>query len=1142
MSLPRLRNVLVLAAAAAAPTCAIAVGSGGAPSKSSASLEERTRHLDLVRRADYCATCHPEATAEHRMNTHGRAFSDEEVRLATARFSTAGCIDCHTPRPIFETGIGKNPIKRLHHLEEANDCLSCHARAGVDFSTFHGSAEECRAAFDPRVGTVEACASCHRNHGTPYQWENATYGKKGGNICMDCHMPEVERAVAVGGPVKKTRRHTFFASRSPSQLAMAYAYDVHLDGNEVVVTLENAGAGHNFPTELKQRAVESLVVIRDAAGREVARSRDVHRDPYKRPYGLVLPVNTQIPSGEKRVHRVPIPIAAGSVETTLFYKLYYPIEDAHPDLSRVLETRSFPFAGITPSTKPIETPPEIHAALPEAIPAEAASPANLADFAQPKIGKVSVDVPDGSNPADAEKLVALFQFPVLEANRRAQDALVKMGEPALPALVGALGSWDNKTWTQGQNVLVRMGPVAKASVLAALKNPDLYVRYHAREILPRFADNAGAEPALVDGLAMENPLDRTSSADALGRIGAKGAITKIRPLVDDLDFDVAAAAARALARLDDRESLPALKRTLARVRPTVETARDVAWAVCALGDPAGIPVLLDGLAYADDLVRESCFESYLDVTGRPFGYTPLSPFVERSAALAQLRAAWAAAPEGEWLRRPRSLGVKAPLRAEIAKLVLDAGGNDVYPSTPEATEKAVTRLLEIGAPAIPQIVDGLKWPAGFADKRAALLRVVSERPDVDALAACIEASRDPVFAVGLWAVRALEAIGDPHALAAVVAYEHRYESAVAAGREPSALGHPEDVRVALGRARLRLGDPEGARLMLRLLFSNERTARDAAEEILRAYDKSWHEKPGAPAVAADVRRALETLPESRTRWAEALRETWRGLVEKAETAADKADAPDEIRAALEGFDLAEEAVTRYSKIDESAFAVDFQRTAAGADGLAARLYDVPGLRAALPERRLLSPAERRGWGQSRSGLDVSFDGERLVLEAPEDGPGGTLSFGIGGAGGTATALEWWRDYELAFEIEIVRKGVRILDRYDPIWAIFHETSLTVDAPGRPRVLYAPVAAGGKYEITHSVLGGDVVHRQHRLDDGPADGEVNEFRESVGSYVRKGGFVFQLDPGARVVIRNLRARVLRLDSAEALGLVLSTPGR
>src|SRR6185295_17533774 len=210
--------------------------------------------------------------------------------------------------------------------------------------------------------------------------------------------------VAVGGPVRTTHSHVFPGSRNVEHVNRAYDYAAALDGNAVVVTVKNKGAGHNFPTELKQRAVESLVIVRDLEGKEVARSRMVFRDPYKRPYGLELPVNTQIPGGEERVHRVPLGTAAGTVETTLFFKLYYPIDDYHPDMSRVLEARSLPFSGITPSTEPVVSEPEAEVKTPEGIAPETASVANLADYNRPTIGAVAVDVPSGDSPADIQRL------------------------------------------------------------------------------------------------------------------------------------------------------------------------------------------------------------------------------------------------------------------------------------------------------------------------------------------------------------------------------------------------------------------------------------------------------------------------------------------------------------------------------------------------------------------------------------------------------------------------------------------------------------------------------------------------------------------------------------------------------------------
>src|SRR4029079_396189 len=83
-------------------------------------------HYDRVTTSAFCATCHPDIWAEHRQKQHGRAFFDEEARLATRGFRRDDCVRCHTPRPVFETGIGMTPMQRWTNLDEGNTCLSCH--------------------------------------------------------------------------------------------------------------------------------------------------------------------------------------------------------------------------------------------------------------------------------------------------------------------------------------------------------------------------------------------------------------------------------------------------------------------------------------------------------------------------------------------------------------------------------------------------------------------------------------------------------------------------------------------------------------------------------------------------------------------------------------------------------------------------------------------------------------------------------------------------------------------------------------------------------------------------------------------------------------------------------------------------------
>ncbi len=808
-------------------------------------------HEQEVMRSSYCASCHPETYAEHSQNTHGRAFTDEEVRLGTGRFSQGDCIICHTPRPIFETGIGQNPTRRYNDLEDGDSCMTCHWKAGEDYSRFTGGAQ-CRTAFDPRVGTVEACASCHRNHGTPYQWESAVNGKQAGNVCIDCHMPEVERAVAVGGPVRTVHAHVFPASRSESQLHRAYAYDAKIDGDHVVVTLTNNGAGHNFPTELKQRAVESLIVVRDADGKEVGRSRMTFRDPYKRPYGLALPVNTQIPSGESREHRVPLPIANGSVECELHYKLYFPIEDDHPDLARRLESRRLVFDGVAPSKDAIESEPDVRVTTPEGISPERAGAANLVDYAHPKIGKVDVDIPSGSSTDDIQRLIALFQFPVPQANAEARRRLIAIGASAVPALVAALGSWDNKTWNQAEAVLFAIGEPAKPAVGDALGADSLYVRIHACELAARLGlANDGVRMRLKMSLARPNALDRSFAASAIGELKLAGANEALRKLArEDRDPDVLRAAARALAQLGDRAAIEDLRGALTRFE-WPETRREVAEALARLGDSSAIPTLIDGLSERDDLVRESYFESFFAVTGVHFSYEPLAPESERLESIARIRGWWAKHAGDEALRKPVVLDLAT--RAELRTISETFGGSDG--TVPVGDDAALRRrLLDLGPRAVASLSQiGLKYPPGFSQKRALICEVLGEIGDRDAAPALISALRDPVIAVAAWACQSLGSIDDESALPAVQRYHQRLLSLAATKRIPPEAGTPDALLAMAAATCSKLGDTHLDGELIGYLLSDDDSARNSAYAALR--ERFGSKLDYDPAMPIDERRA-----------------------------------------------------------------------------------------------------------------------------------------------------------------------------------------------------------------------------------------------------------------------------------------------
>jgi len=791
-----------------------------------ASLARRL-HEQEVMKSSFCAGCHPDIYAEHEQNTHGRAFTDEEVRLATGRFAHGDCIVCHTPRPIFETGIGMNPKRRHFNLEEGNTCMTCHWRPGYDYSGFKGGAQ-CKEAFDERVGAVEACASCHRNHGTPYQWELSPLGKAEDRACIECHMPTVVRPVAVGTEPRAVYSHLFPGSRSESQIRRAYDYEAAIEGNEVVITIHNKGAGHNFPTELRQRSLESLVRVRDEAGTLVAESRLVLRDPYKRPYGFDLLVNTQIPSGQKVTHRVPIKVPAGSVDCELHFKLYYPIEDHHPDLSRQLETRRFVFDAITPSDQPVESAPEIK--LLTALPPEIASPANLVDFARPPIDKVEVDIPSGDSADDVQKLIELFQFPVPQANEEAQKRLLEIGDAAIPALIEALGSWDNKTFNQSMAVLGRMGERPLAALVGALEDPRLYVRLHARELLV-LINPRELEPfsnSLVRGLTMDHALDRSFSAETIGRLGMKDLAPRVEPLLDDRDPDVVRAVALALSRLDAPSAIPKIRELLSQfIHP--ETCRDLAVALVRLGSVDGVPVLLSGLDLKDDLVRESYFEQWFAATGLHFGYDPLAPREERLEAIARLQCYWSARGSAADLRPwPfHDLELHNQIWKQVTRLVEGHPGLDV--------EATVQELIDHSDYAVPALVLGLKYPPGFADKRQLLCEILGAIGSKDAVPALIAATGDPVIQVALAASWALQNLRDENALGAVQRLYHRVQTLHAHGRIPGDAGPPDEVLASVAHARLLLGEKRAACDLVPMLLSPDLEARKIALDALMGH-------------------------------------------------------------------------------------------------------------------------------------------------------------------------------------------------------------------------------------------------------------------------------------------------------------------
>ena len=51
--------------------------------------------------------CHTQIWDEWAASPHANSWLNEDVRVQSDQFANKDCIDCHAPRPVFETGLGE---------------------------------------------------------------------------------------------------------------------------------------------------------------------------------------------------------------------------------------------------------------------------------------------------------------------------------------------------------------------------------------------------------------------------------------------------------------------------------------------------------------------------------------------------------------------------------------------------------------------------------------------------------------------------------------------------------------------------------------------------------------------------------------------------------------------------------------------------------------------------------------------------------------------------------------------------------------------------------------------------------------------------------------------------------------------------
>jgi len=272
-----------------------------------------------------CKECHERAYKEWRASHHAMAYTNPEVRKLSDDFAQKECRSCHLPQPILQTGAGERTLYRQARPDDGVDCLSCHLDPQGRIAGRNASDKGCQPVANADLISMKLCESCHNQHQTTDQWRASNYPARG-ITCNSCHMAEVKDGDTVLG-----RHHGYAGCHDLDTLKSAAVLRIRHEGGKVYVEVENTGAGHNFPTEERHRAVDIVWRVidqeqKDKSSTEAPFAR-LHR--FRQPYRGDPGPNTQLPANDTWKGEIELPAEAKGklVQVRMIYKLTPFLED-----------------------------------------------------------------------------------------------------------------------------------------------------------------------------------------------------------------------------------------------------------------------------------------------------------------------------------------------------------------------------------------------------------------------------------------------------------------------------------------------------------------------------------------------------------------------------------------------------------------------------------------------------------------------------------------------------------------------------------------------------------------------------------------------------------------------------------------------
>lgn len=264
-----------------------------------------------------CKPCHEDIYKEWEASRHTKAWTSKEFTTQSQNRTKAECLTCHGPKPIFETGIGKEPVLRTDNLEAGVTCITCHRQNKTSVGPYKDSKADCNPVYTADFDDNRTCEMCHKN--TSAEWKTSSFSKVGTNgyaTCAKCHMKPVKRPAAKDGKIREVYTHGTYGGYDLKALQEAVRnLTVTAENGKVRITLTNDCTGHSLPSGTVGRQLLIMTAIKDENDKTVAMNREVYEKGDNKDKK-----DTSIPVDKKIDLSYDLKIPSGEAVVKIFYK------------------------------------------------------------------------------------------------------------------------------------------------------------------------------------------------------------------------------------------------------------------------------------------------------------------------------------------------------------------------------------------------------------------------------------------------------------------------------------------------------------------------------------------------------------------------------------------------------------------------------------------------------------------------------------------------------------------------------------------------------------------------------------------------------------------------------------------------------